>query len=128
LASHLSGLRYPERKQAKGSQNDFDTALIGRNSALIAVTALLGALLAAVPTAADPEPLRLHPDNPRYFLFRGKPTVLITSGEHYGVILNLDFDYVTYLGELQSRRLKRAPVRPLPLTNISVNFRTRDEA
>jgi hypothetical protein len=27
-------------------------------------------------------PIALHPDNPHYFLFRGKPTVLITSAEH----------------------------------------------
>ena len=27
-------------------------------------------------------PLRLHPENPRYFLFRGAPTFLINSGEH----------------------------------------------
>ena len=42
--------------------------------------------------AAGPKPISLHPDNPHYFLFRGKPTVLITSGEHYGAVLNLDFD------------------------------------
>ncbi|APW60676.1 hypothetical protein [Paludisphaera borealis] len=48
-------------------------------------------------------PLRLHPANERYFEFRGKPTVLVTSGEHYGAVLNLDFDYVRYLDELQSR-------------------------
>ena len=47
------------------------------------------------------EPLKLHPDNPHYFLFRGKPAVLITSGEHYGAVLNLDFDCVPYLNELQ---------------------------
>lgn len=45
-------------------------------------------------------PIALHPDNPHYFLFRGKPTVLITSGEHYGAVLNLDFDYVKYLDTL----------------------------
>jgi hypothetical protein len=45
-------------------------------------------------------PLALHPDNPRYFLFRGRPTVLVTSGEHYGAVLNLDFDYVRYLDAL----------------------------
>src|SRR5262245_30340822 len=45
-------------------------------------------------------PLALHPDNPHYFLFRGRPTVLITSGEHYGAVLNVDFDYVTYLDTL----------------------------
>jgi len=46
-------------------------------------------------------PLRLHPDNPHYFLWRGKPTVLITSGEHYGAVLNLDFDYRRYLPALE---------------------------
>ena len=25
--------------------------------------------------------------------WRGKPTILVTSGEHYGAVLNLDFDY-----------------------------------
>jgi len=45
-------------------------------------------------------PLRLHPKNPHYFEFRGKPTVLVTSAEHYGAVLNLDFDYKTYLDEL----------------------------
>ena len=46
--------------------------------------------------------LRLHPDNPRYFLFRGKPTVVITSGEHYGAVLNLDFDYRRYFDTLKA--------------------------
>jgi hypothetical protein len=50
--------------------------------------------------AAPPSPIALHPDNPHYFLFRGKPTVLITSGEHYGAVLNLDFDYDRYLAAL----------------------------
>ena len=44
--------------------------------------------------------LRLHPDNPRYLEFRGKPTVLITSGEHYGAVINADFDQVKYLDTL----------------------------
>jgi hypothetical protein len=46
------------------------------------------------------EPIRLHPENPHYFLWRGKPTVLITSAEHYGAVLNLDFDYIKYLDTL----------------------------
>jgi len=45
-------------------------------------------------------PIRLHPDNPHLFEFRGKPTLLITSAEHYGAVLNLDFDYLTYLDAL----------------------------
>ena len=42
----------------------------------------------------------IHTDNPRYFLFRGEPTVLITSAEHYGAVLNADFDCVKYLDML----------------------------
>ncbi len=54
-------------------------------------------LLAVVRAAA---PLALHPDNPHYFLWRGRPTVLIGSGEHYGAVLNLDFDHRKYLDTL----------------------------
>jgi hypothetical protein len=67
----------------------------------LAVLALV--LLSATRAAAD-KPLALHPDNPRYFLFRGKPAVLVTSGEHYGAVLNRDFDYLPYLDELQARK------------------------
>ena len=56
-------------------------------------------LLAAAPATAA-EPLRLAPENPHYFLFRGKPTLVISSGEHYGAVLNLDFDYKRYLEAL----------------------------
>ncbi len=52
--------------------------------------------VATLRASAAGKPLALHPDNPRYFLFRGKPAVLITSGEHYGAVLNRDFDYVAY--------------------------------
>jgi len=51
--------------------------------------------------AAAGRPLALHPANPHYFFFRGKPTVIITSGEHYGAVMNLDFDYVRYLDTLR---------------------------
>src|SRR5436853_513273 len=50
--------------------------------------------------SAQEKPLALHPDNPLYFLFRGKPAVLIGSTEHYGAVMNLDIDYVTYLDTL----------------------------
>src|SRR5881409_359575 len=54
---------------------------------------------------ASAEPIRLHPDNPHYFLWRGKPAILITSGEHYGAVLNLDFDYRKYLATLAKEKL-----------------------
>jgi hypothetical protein len=63
------------------------------------------ALRNAVAAPTDPVPLRLHPKNPRLFEFRGKPTWLVTSGEHYGAVLNLDFDHDVYLNELAERRL-----------------------
>lgn len=46
------------------------------------------------------QPLLLHPENGHYFLFRGKPALFITSGEHYGAVLNRDFNYVSYLDTL----------------------------
>ena len=45
-------------------------------------------------------PIALAPENPRYFSWRDRPTVLVTSGEHYGALLNLDFDYVRYFDTL----------------------------
>jgi len=68
-----------------------------RESLLLLIATL--PMLAAASCAAA-EPVRLHSQNPHYFLFRGKPTILITSAEHYGAVLNLDFDYVKYLDAL----------------------------
>ena len=51
------------------------------------------------------KPFALHPENSRYFIFRDKPTVLITSGEHYGAVLNGDFNYDVYLQELHAHGL-----------------------
>ena len=63
---------------------------------LIALT-MMSACFAA---SASSPPLTLHPENPHYFLFRGNPTVIVASGEHYGAVLNLDFNYVKYLDTL----------------------------
>ncbi len=71
----------------------------------IAATSVLSVTLLATGQTADHAPLRLHPDNGHYLQFRGKPTVLITSGEHYGAVLNLDFDYRAYLDELRNNGL-----------------------
>jgi hypothetical protein len=54
---------------------------------------LLGWWLIQGTLAPGAEPIRLHPDNGHYLEFRGKPTILITSGEHYGAVLNQDFDF-----------------------------------
>lgn len=67
--------------------------------------ATLVLLLLATSAAFAREPIKLDPVNPHYFLFRGKPAVLITSGEHYGAVMNLDFNYVPYLDELERNHL-----------------------
>ncbi|HJQ80125.1 MAG TPA: hypothetical protein VJ828_09225 [Lacipirellulaceae bacterium] len=77
--------------------------------------------------AAEHLPLALHPENGHYFLFRGKPTVLITSGEHYGAVLNLDFNYKKYLDTLSgdglnnTRTFSGAYVEPQGAFNIARN-------
>ena len=55
-------------------------------------------------------PLQLHPQNRHYFLFRGQPTVLVTAGEHYGAVLNADFDAVTYLDALAADGLNHTRI------------------
>ncbi len=70
------------------------------------VAGLILVLLLTSPGASQSsQPLRLHPDNPHYFLWRGRTTVLVTSGEHYGALLNLDFDYRRYFAELSRHGL-----------------------
>jgi hypothetical protein len=83
--------------------------------------------IAARASAAEHLPLALHPDNGHYFVFRGKPTVLISSGEHYGAVLNLDFDYKKYLDTLggdgmnNTRTFSGAYVEPQGAFNIARN-------
>src|SRR6267142_2052121 len=62
-------------------------------------------LIAACSAIAADAPISLHPDNPHYLRFRGKPTILITSTEHYGAVLNGDFGYIPYLDELHAKKL-----------------------
>lgn len=66
---------------------------------------MIAACSPIVVKAATPDPISLHPVNPHYFSFRGKPTILITSGEHYGAVLNREFDHIKYLTELKSHGL-----------------------
>ena len=62
----------------------------------------LGLVWVLFATQGLAEPIKVHPANPHYYLFNGQPTVLITSAEHYGAVVNLDFDYVKYLDALKA--------------------------
>ena len=55
-----------------------------------------------ISTLAFAQPVDLHPQNPHYLTYKGNPVLLITSAEHYGAVLNKDFDYITYLNTLQA--------------------------
>src|SRR5947209_554739 len=110
---HLAGRAAPrmERHRGSGGRSGASCPPFGGDTmrTLLAVAAALGAATLPTPALAQgkeqgstppPAPLALHPDNPHYFCFRGKPAVLITSAEHYGAVLNLDFDYLKYLDAL----------------------------
>lgn len=45
--------------------------------------------------------IKLHPENKHYFEYKGKPTILIASGEHYGAVINKKFDFRKYLSTLK---------------------------
>ena len=62
-------------------------------------------LLISFDSISQSKPISLHPSNPHYFLYKEKPVILITSGEHYGAVLNPDFNFIAYLDELKSKGL-----------------------
>lgn len=66
------------------------------------LAALLLALCASVTVAQSREPIRLDLRNPHYFQYGGRTIALITSGEHYGSVINADFDYHKYLATLHA--------------------------
>ncbi len=68
----------------------------------VSLLLVAGAVVHAPASERAVAPIRLHPDNPHYFLWRDRPTILITSGEHYGAVLNRQFDYKKYLQTLES--------------------------
>ena len=72
--------------------------------------AALALLLAGIAANAfaqksSEEAVKLHPKNPHYFLFRGRETAFVTSGEHYGAVMNAEFDYKKYLATLEAEGL-----------------------
>ena len=78
--------------------------------ALYLLFALALFFVALAAQSAQATPFHLHPENPHYFLFRGEPTLLITSAEHYGAVLNADFDYARYLETLAADGLNNTRI------------------
>lgn len=60
-------------------------------------------------------PIRVHPQNPKLFEFRGKPLVLLTATEHYGAVMNRPFQFEKYLAD--------AAEKGITLTRLFMLFR-----
>src|SRR5882724_11010285 len=77
-------------------------------------------VVASCAAAFGADAIRIHPDNPRYFLFRGKPLVLITASEHYGSVVNRPFDFEKYLDD--------AVLHKITLTRTFLLFREQQSS
>lgn len=65
-----------------------------------------GGSVAGIPSTSKDSiaiPVRVHPDNPKCFLFRGKPMVFLTATEHYGSVMNRPFHFERYLADAASK-------------------------
>ena len=69
-----------------------------RSSAIVIVT-WAGLFVSSDVVAGDP--IQVHPQNSCWFLHDGRATALITAAEHYGAVINLDFDNERYLRALK---------------------------
>jgi hypothetical protein len=62
--------------------------------------------------AAHTDPIRPCSANPYYFAWRGKPLLLVTSDQHYGAVINRDFDYVAFLDALAAYGMNFTRIYP----------------
>jgi hypothetical protein len=56
--------------------------------------------------------VQIYPGNPHYLMFKGEPILLITSAEHYGAVINPDFDFRPYLARLAEYGLNYTRIYP----------------
>lgn len=49
--------------------------------------------------------IRIHPQNPKLFEFRGRPLVLVTATEHYGAVMNRPFRFERYLADAAEKKI-----------------------
>jgi len=70
------------------------------------------AILLVLTTAAWADPVAVCPSNPRYFYYKGKPLVFITSDQHYGAVIDRDFDFTRYLDFLAANGMNLTRIYP----------------
>ncbi len=95
-----------------GSATSSLVIVVGLCLALTGVIGCEGSASAADAGKSDSGPVRKHPDNPHYFSYKGKPLVLITTDQHYGAVINLDFDYIPFLDRLHEYGLNLTRIYP----------------
>ena len=76
-------------------------------------------------TSLNATPIRQHPNNSHIFEYKGNPTVLITAAEHYSAVMNLGFNYDTYLNRLDDYKVNGK--QALNLTRIFIFFRLHQD-
>ncbi len=64
--------------------------------------------------------IRIHPQNPKIFEFRGTPIVLLTASEHYGAVMNRPFRFERYLADAAEKKIT--------LTRLFILFRELQSA
>ncbi len=73
---------------------------------------LLRFFLIAMGCISCSKPITVHPHNPHYFMYKGKPLFLLTSDQHYGAVTNLDFDYTVFLDTLAANGMNFTRIYP----------------
>src|SRR5215510_3839506 len=82
----------------------------------------LGILLLSASALYAAGRLRVAPHYPHYLEYNGRAVVLVTSGEHYGAVINRAFDYKRYLAELQAKHLNLTRIWVGPYREVPGNF------
>jgi hypothetical protein len=83
-----------------------------------AVAAMVGYVLRAAlllvvsSTSTFAEPISVCPSNPHYFMYKGKPVLLITSDHHYGAIIDRDFDFARFLNYMGDNGMNLTRIYP----------------
>ena len=76
------------------------------------IVLILTFLLLSCVSKTSEGPVRVYPENPHYMMYMGKPILLVTSDEHYGAVVNTEFDYVAFLNKLSSKGFNFTRIYP----------------
>jgi len=72
----------------------------------------IAVLFLTMTIACNNVPIKVCPDNPHYFSYKGNPIVLITSDHHYGAVIDKDFDFVRFLEYLEKNSMNLTRIYP----------------